>query len=145
MSYFSFSILAFSTNFCLIKNELSGNTVCLQASGFSKTRQNWPFFGIFKKLLFTQNVHVARFARNVEWYFWGDFQTLCGKHHYFWQQHKAKASPFYKLWNLFHFFSMLQKCIHLKSFLWRHKVQCTIFSCFSPKFLTLLRVTIKHE
>ena len=37
---------------------------------FSKTRQNGPF-------LSTQNVNVARFARNVEWDFFCDFQTLC--------------------------------------------------------------------
>ena len=33
---------------------------------FSKTRQNGQFFGIFNKLLSTQNVNLARFARNVE-------------------------------------------------------------------------------
>ena len=37
--------------------------------------QNWPFFGIFNELLSTQNVNVARFARNVEWNFLCDFQT----------------------------------------------------------------------
>ena len=35
---------------------------------------NWTFFSIF---LLTQNVNVARFARNVEFDFLGDFQTLC--------------------------------------------------------------------
>ena len=34
---------------------------------FFKNSSNWPFFGIFNKLLSTQNVNVARFARNVEW------------------------------------------------------------------------------
>ena len=38
---------------------------------FSKTRQNWPF------LAFLMNVNVARFARNVKWDFFCDFQTLC--------------------------------------------------------------------
>ena len=32
-------------------------------------------FGIFYELLSTQNVNVARFARNVEWDFFCDFQT----------------------------------------------------------------------
>ena len=32
---------------------------------FSKTRQNWPFFGIFNELLSAQNVNIARFARNA--------------------------------------------------------------------------------
>ena len=34
-------------------------------------------FGLFNELLFTQNVNVARFVRNVEWDFFCDFQTLC--------------------------------------------------------------------
>ena len=33
-------------------------------------------FGIFNELLATQNVDVARFARNVECDFFGGFQTL---------------------------------------------------------------------
>ena len=33
-------------------------------------------FGIFNELLSTQNVNVARFARNIECDFFGDFQTL---------------------------------------------------------------------
>ena len=36
MSHFNFWTLAFSTNFCLIKTDLSGNTVWQQASGFQK-------------------------------------------------------------------------------------------------------------
>ena len=32
-----------------------------------KTFQNGHLFGIFKQLLSTQNVNVARFARNDEW------------------------------------------------------------------------------
>ena len=35
----------------------------------------WTIFGLFDELLFTQNVNVARFARNVEWDFFCDFQT----------------------------------------------------------------------
>ena len=34
-------------------------------------------FGILDKLFSTQNVNVARFARNVECDFFCDFQTLC--------------------------------------------------------------------
>ena len=44
---------------------------------FSKTRQNGPFLALFNELLSTQNVNVARFARNVEWDFFYDFQTPC--------------------------------------------------------------------
>ena len=67
-----FLILAFSTNFRLFKIDLSGNTITL----FDCKVQ------VFKNLpkliiLSTQNVKVARFARNVEWDFFYDFQTLC--------------------------------------------------------------------
>ena len=50
-----FSILAFFTNFCPIKIDLSGNTVWQQASGFQNSPNSTA-----------QNVNVARFARNVE-------------------------------------------------------------------------------
>ena len=47
---------------------------CLTATfGFSKTRQNWHI----NQLLSTQNVNLARFARNVECDFGGDLQTPC--------------------------------------------------------------------
>ena len=36
-----------------------------------------PIFAIFNELLSTQNVNVARFARNVECDILSDFQTLC--------------------------------------------------------------------
>ena len=69
-------ILAFSTNFCPIDIDLSGNTVWPQASVFQKlTKMN--IFGLFNILLSTQNVNVARFVFNVEWGFFCDFQTLC--------------------------------------------------------------------
>ena len=41
-----------------------------------KNSPKWTIFGIFNQLLSTQNVNVARFARNVEWDFFCDFQTL---------------------------------------------------------------------
>ena len=73
---FEFFNLAFSTNFCPIKTELSGNTVWPQTSGFQNLAK-LTIFGIFNELLSTQNVNVARFARNVELDFFCDFQTLC--------------------------------------------------------------------
>ena len=76
-SHLIFLVLAFSTNFCPIKSDLSGNTVGPQASGFQKLVKMDDFFFIFYQLLSTQNVNVARFARNVEWYFFCDFQTPC--------------------------------------------------------------------
>ena len=77
MSHLNFWILAFSVNFCPIKNNLSGNTVWPQASGFQKlAKMNGPFLAFLINLS-TQNVNVARFARNVEWDFFCDFQTPC--------------------------------------------------------------------
>ena len=65
MSHFNFWILAFSTNFCPIKPDLSGNTVWPQASGFQKTRSFLHFLRYFcpRKcwmilfLLFSNTVH----------------------------------------------------------------------------------------
>ena len=65
MSHLNFDIF---TIFLPIKSDLSGNTVRPEKSGFS-------IFGIFNELLSTQNVHVARYARNVECDSYG-FQTL---------------------------------------------------------------------
>ena len=76
MSHLSFSILAFSTNFCPIKNCLSGNTVWKVASVCQKLAK-LTIFGIFNELLSTEIVNVARFARNVECDFFCDFQTPC--------------------------------------------------------------------
>ena len=36
----------------------------------------WAIFGIFNKLLYSQNVNVSRFDRKVECDFLSDFQTL---------------------------------------------------------------------
>ena len=41
-----------------------------------KNSPKWTIFGIFNEFLPTQNVNVARFARNVECDFLGNFQTL---------------------------------------------------------------------
>ena len=40
-----------------------------------KNSPKFTIFGLFNELLSTQNVNVARFARNVEWDFFCDFQT----------------------------------------------------------------------
>ena len=66
MSYLNFTILAFSTNFCPIKTFLSGNTDWPQAIGFQKLAKLDHFLAFLNELLSTQNVNVARFARNVE-------------------------------------------------------------------------------
>ena len=41
-----------------------------------KNSSYWPFFGIFNELLSTQNVKVARYARNVECDFSCAFHTI---------------------------------------------------------------------
>ena len=50
MSHMYFSILTFSTKFCPIKSDMSGNTVWPQISGFQKLAK-WTIFGIFNELL----------------------------------------------------------------------------------------------
>ena len=45
-----------------------------------KNSPNWTIFGIFNQLLSTQNVNVARYARNVECDFFCNFQTPCIKY-----------------------------------------------------------------
>ena len=73
MSHLNFFILACSTNFVLLK------MTCLVTLFDSKHQifkysSKLPIFGLFYELLFT--VNVARFARNLEWDFSCDFQTL---------------------------------------------------------------------
>ena len=75
MSHLNSWILTFPANFCPIKINLSGNTVW---------PQNSPEWIIFNLFLSTQIVNVARFARNLEWYFFCDFQTPC------WQLKESK-------------------------------------------------------
>ena len=59
MSNLSFSDLAFSTNFCLV-------TLFDRKLRLSKNRQIDYFLAFLINFLSTQNVNVARFARNVE-------------------------------------------------------------------------------
>ena len=72
MSHLKISILAFSTNFCPIKIDMTGNAVWMQTSDFQKLAKV-TVFGICNELLSTQILNVARFARNVECDFFGDF------------------------------------------------------------------------
>ena len=71
-----FQFWHFPPIFDLLKTDLSGNSVRPQAL-FSKPRQIGQFLAFSNELLSTQNVNVARFARNVEWNFFCDFQTPC--------------------------------------------------------------------
>ena len=48
-----------------------------QKVAFFKNSPKLTILGIFNELLSTQNVCVANFARNVDWDFFYDFQTLC--------------------------------------------------------------------
>ena len=75
MSHFN---LEFLITFCLIKSDLSGSTVWPQALGFQKLAKI-ERFGTFYELLSTQNVNIARFARNVEWDFFVWFSNTVGQ------------------------------------------------------------------
>ena len=69
-------ILAFSINFCPFKSDLFGNTIWLLSSGFPNLAGMDHFCH-----LSTQNVDVARSARNVE----SDiFLWFSSKHHWLW-------------------------------------------------------------
>ena len=75
MSHFSFSILTFSTNFCNIKNDLSGNNVWPQVSS-----RNWRFLASCMNFCPLK----IRSQCNVKWDFFCDFQTLCASMHVKW-------------------------------------------------------------
>ena len=47
---------------------------------FQRNRKKLTIFGIFNSILSTQKVNLARFARNVEWDVFCNFQTLCIRH-----------------------------------------------------------------
>ena len=49
---------------------------------FFKNLAKLTIFAIFNQLLSNQNVNAARFVRNVECDFLGDFQTLCSLFHF---------------------------------------------------------------
>ena len=70
-------ILAFSTIFFLIVKVTCLVTLFDRQLQVFKNSPNWTLFDIFNELLSTQNATVARFARNVEWEFFFDFQTQC--------------------------------------------------------------------
>ena len=49
---------------------------------FFKNSPKLTIFGLFDELLSTQNINLARFARNLEWAFFCDFQTPCIRYLY---------------------------------------------------------------
>ena len=76
--------------FCPIKTNLSGNTVWLV-----KLDHFWHF----NELLSTQNVNVAPVARNVEWDFFCDFQTLCNKIEHYLYPNKTEPCNKVIIWD----------------------------------------------
>ena len=72
----NFSIMAFPAIFVLLKLTCLVTLFDRKLQVF-KISPKLTLFGIFNELLSTQNVNVARFARNVECDFFRDFQTLC--------------------------------------------------------------------
>ena len=71
----NFLILAFFTTFVLLRLTYLVTLFGRKFQVFKKSPK-LTIFGIFNQFLSTQNVNVARFARNVECDFLGDFQTL---------------------------------------------------------------------
>ena len=115
MSYLNFWILAFSSNFWPIKIDLSGNSVWPQAIGFQKLAK-LDHFRHFLNVLSTQNVNVARSARNVEWDFSNDFQTPC-KNEIFWEIFKHCACFFLSVFSLQKFLGVWRPCVQIAHYL----------------------------
>ena len=66
MSHLNFGILAFSTNFCPIKTDMSGNTIwhfCCIFMSLEKTFSNFDFFHEFF-LLFSKHVLITTSTQN---------------------------------------------------------------------------------
>ena len=72
----TFQFWHFPTIFVLLKVDCLVTLFSYMLQVF-KNSPKLAIFGIFDELLSTQNVNVARSARNVEWDFLDDFQTLC--------------------------------------------------------------------
>ena len=75
MSHLNFWILAFFTNFCLLKVTCLVTLFDRKINVF-KNSSKLVIFGHFNHFLST-HVNVARFACNVEWDFFCDFQPPC--------------------------------------------------------------------
>ena len=76
MSHLSFSILTFFINIFPIKIDRSVILFDRKLQIF-KNSPKLTISGIFNELLSTQNVNVARFARNAKCDFFCDFHTPC--------------------------------------------------------------------
>ena len=107
---FKQSATVFRYNFCHFKIDLSGNTVWPQTTGIQNSPK-WTIFGIFNELCLLLNVKVARFARNVQWDFFCNFQALIEK---IWLTIHPLLPQFYKFW--------LNKALWIwKCRIWRQK------------------------
>ena len=74
MSHLNFWILAFSTNLCPIKTDLSGNTVWPQASGFQKLVKMDHFWHLWLTFVHSK---CKRSSLRSQWDIFCDFQTIC--------------------------------------------------------------------
>ena len=108
MSHLNFPILAFSTNFCPIKSDLSGNTDWRQASGFKNTPKRTIFWQFQLK-----NVNVARFARKVKFNFFCDFQTLCMRCFFIQCKNMIKTVKVWQWWGVYIDFVWYAASIHI--------------------------------
>ena len=75
MSHLNFEFWHFPSIFDLLKLTCLVTLFDRKLHVFKKLAKMDHFFAFFNEHLSTQNVNVARFARNVEWDFFCDFQT----------------------------------------------------------------------
>ena len=61
MSHLKFLILPFSTIFCPIKSEMSGNSFLSASFRFLNTRQNWPFLAFLMNFCPLRTLQFWRF------------------------------------------------------------------------------------
>ena len=98
----------------------------------------WTIFGFFDELLSTQNVNVARFTRNVECDFLGDFQTLCDSR--LWQCFEGilwNSSSTYRpkvCWHSFPLIAVFGAILVLRLGICNHAVSAFTLCSSSPDF-----------
>ena len=68
MSHFDFRLWHFPPVFCPFESGMSGNTVWLQASGFQKTHQNWPFLALITQKCKLSSLRSQCWMRLFLWF-----------------------------------------------------------------------------
>ena len=105
-------------------------------------KPEWTIFGIFNQLLSTQNVNVARFARNVECDFFGRFSntvlkgTRCTYTSHFRDMSCISLHSSFHQNNKLHFGHLRQPTGGLRRMLTSLEKGLKEFEIFSPKLIT---------